>query len=433
MDLIRTSVGVSDIADDETTRFAEETLHRSTMVNAPELRRHFKAALTSKEISSEEFEPGIFWPVPFAEKLEHTYEAYGDKVRKMFGEVAGGIYQYTSGAYRELYWTTIPMPILRRTRIYPRHELRRFILVSRHAVQSAILQGNQAVISRVLETDVGWAIAPLVPYLDAVYKSPTIESRQEPACLFFLSPNRDPDYGVVRIGRNEAMHLSKHPEKKKILNPRRGISWIPDVTSLRHLRLHARTMAALLFLKRAFPGFVEVFFRKDIADARCNITLAEREMLDAEREILEAFFVQLERYEIGLDSAFYRVLDPSFALALYRHTVDKQKRIVLDEEKIISELSESAKIESEMVEKNNWVELEDEIIVRQALSFPPWIDEPEKRRPTSYTIEDMLQRIGRTEAKIDLDDLTRVLDVLSMEQRIIEQELMPHLRLILEH
>ncbi len=418
MELIRTSVGVSDIADDETTRFAEETLHKFPIIDALKLRKNFKKTLATEEVNREEFDTKILWPVPFATTMKQIYEACDGKLVRMGKELAKRFYLYTSKALSKLYCTFAPAHVSKLIRIEP---LDHFIEVSSHAVKGAILHGEQAVVSRVLETNVDWAIGPLIRYfVDAD------RSGKQPVCQFFLSPNKDPEYGLVKIGHNEAVHINKHPEKKRNLNRHRGISWVPDINALRHVRLHARTMAGLHFLKKVFPDFVDVAFRRQVPDARCNITHAEGELHDA-------FQVGLERYDIGLDSAFYRIRDPSYGMELYERTVDRQKMVKLDEDKLISKITESSKIESQIVEKNNWTDLEEAIVAKENLSFPAWIGEREERRLTSYTIENMLQKIIQTVVTSEGLDLRSILGIISKEQKIIEEEFMPDLRLILEY
>ena len=73
------------------------------------------------------------------------------------------------------------------------------------------------------------------------------------------------------------------------------------------------------------------------------------------------------------------------------------------------------------------------VVIEKNLSLPAWIGEREERRLTSYTIEDMLQRMIQTKVRIDVEDLRGILSILSKEQKMIEEEFMPDLRLILEY
>jgi hypothetical protein len=185
-------------------------------------------------------------------------------------------------------------------------------------------------------------------------------------------------------------------------------------------------MAGLYFLKKVFPNFIKVSFRRQVPDARCNI-------IHAGDEIYDAFQVGLEQYEVGLDGAFYKVLKRSCARDLYERTLDKQRIVTLDEDKLLSEISESSRIESKIVEKNNWTEIERAIIADNNFSFPAWIGKNRKRRVTSYTIENMLQKITQISPATSVEDLKSILEILSEEQKTIEEKLMPNLRQILEH
>ena len=413
MEQVRTSRGVSDITDGNTTRFAEEICRRSGEIHALALIKSFKHALAQEEVGREEFNSRTLWPIPFARTMKHANDAFEGNLIKICKVMREKFYLYTCKAWSKLYSRYAGEKI----RI---SSLDCFIKESSQAVRRAIADGKQAVISRVLETKLNWTIGPLVEDLRKARRN-----KKTPECMFFLSPNSDPEYGLIEIGYREAAHLNEHPEKRMNLTPDRGISWIPDANALRHVRLHARTMAGLFFVKKIFPVHTRVFFRNQFPDARCNI------IHDGER-VLDAFQVQLEGYAIGLDSAFYRVLDPSYAYTLYEHTIDRQKRMELDKDRILSEIEKSSKIESRIVEKNNWVEVENTIADEENLSLPPWTRKSEVRRLRSYTIEDMLDQVNQAMEKADGRNVRKILRILSNEQVIIDEKFMPKLRQIFE-
>lgn len=151
MDLIRTKLGVTDVADEDSTRFAEEIIHKSPSMHeyvALELRKDFKRILADEEVVKEEFNPAILWPVPFATTIKQISEKCDDKLVKIGEELAKRFYLYTSKALSELYCRFSPAHKYELMRVEP---LDHFIEVSSHAVKSAILNGGQAVISRFLE------------------------------------------------------------------------------------------------------------------------------------------------------------------------------------------------------------------------------------------------------------------------------------------
>ncbi|MFA4935526.1 MAG: hypothetical protein WC568_06790 [Candidatus Methanoperedens sp.] len=165
--------------------------------------------------------------------------------------------------------------------------------ISNRPIRYAIQNGGEALISRVLETKIGWLIGDLGKCINAARSA-----GKEPSLKVVLSSPKN----LSKIAKKESKYAF---ERRKYLRPDRGISYSEVVTGVRHLALWSGTMLTLSILKENpdYEPYVKIYLKEGEPSERGNIAKLNG-------EIIGAFCVEMQEYEIGLDSNFYEIIAP---------------------------------------------------------------------------------------------------------------------------
>jgi hypothetical protein len=167
-----------------------------------------------------------------------------------------------------------------------------FPSISGEPIHRALQNQGEAIVSRVLETSIKWLIEEIDNDLKIAKGSNT--SSNAKLSLILCAPDK-----LAEIGKNESMSARKNNKK---LDEKRGISYFGKITGIRHLALWSGSMRAIAQLKTKHPQNVDLYLREGEPSERGNIA-------SVDGNVIGAFCVQLGKWDVGLDSNYYRIVD----------------------------------------------------------------------------------------------------------------------------